>query len=136
MDLFTETIRKGWWQVLNDLLKSELLISGTHYLVEDDRMYISFTPVFNLFVNHIRLTGQTADLLVPPVYMRKALLTEDGFLYQQRKRLSDRVNVNTLVFVWNNQLRPPGKLIFLDQSKNLPKTEKKLGTDGTRGTNL
>jgi hypothetical protein len=136
MDLFTETIRKGWWQVLNDLLKYELLKSGVHYLVEDDRLYVSFTPVFTLFVNYIRLTNQRADLLVPSVYIRKALIIEDGFLYQQRKRMSDTVNVNTLVFVWNNQLRPPGKLIFLDQSKILQKTEKKLGTHGTRGTNL
>lgn len=108
-NLFDDAIRKAWWDTTTELIKDGLLKSGTDYLIENDFLYISFTNIHMEYIRHLVKQGKPREWIVVPGEMRRLLIREPDYVYDIRKRLSDTVNVRVMVFLWNKQVRLPGR---------------------------
>ena len=93
------------------MIRDGVLQSGVDYLVENDFLYLSFTNIHTAYIRHIVKNSKPREWLLQPNAMRKLLMLEKDYVYDIRKRLSEKVNVHVMVFIWNKQVRlPRGKL--------------------------
>lgn len=109
--VFDEDILKTWWLMMEEGISDGILQSGEDYLIQDGMLFLSFGPLHNAYVRRVVEKGLRRELLLSPPQMRKLLTCQREYLYDLRKRMSEDVNVRTMVLLWNKQVRlPPRKL--------------------------
>lgn len=107
--IFDEEIIRAWWKLMEEGIHDGIIQSGTDYLVIDALFYVSFHQVYEAYLQRFLKADLSRELLLPPPQMRKALLLQKDFLFENRKRLGPTVNVRALVFRWNRQVRLPAR---------------------------